>query len=174
MTIADRRDPECLICQIVAGDRPAEIVFESPTTIAFLDRFPVARGHTLVVPRQHASTLLQLDDGAAGALFGSVVEVVERLAESLRPAGFNVGWNHGAAAGQHVFHLHVHVLPRFRDGGSGVQAVGEGPPGVPLEETAGIIRGARALSGREWTRQLGSRLPGGETPLAIPPRRSSR
>ncbi|HZY03841.1 MAG TPA: HIT domain-containing protein, partial [Anaeromyxobacteraceae bacterium] len=111
MTTAEtRRHPECLFCQIVSGARPAEVVLESSGAIAFLDRFPVARGHTLVVPRQHASTLLQLDDGAAGALFGSVVEVVERLTESLHPAGFNVGWNHGAAAGQRVLHFHVHVL----------------------------------------------------------------
>jgi len=151
MTVPDRRDPDCLFCQIVAGARPAEIVLESASTIAFLDRFPVAPGHTLVLPRQHASTLLQLDDGAAGALFGSVVEVVERLTEALHPAGFNVGWNHGAAAGQHVFHLHVHVLPRFRDGGCGVQAVGEGPPGAPLEEIAGIIRGARARPPLNWS-----------------------
>ena len=150
MTVQDRRDPECLFCQIASGSRPAEIVYQSPATVAFLDRFPVARGHTLVVPRQHASTLLQLDDGAAGALFGSVVEVVERLSQSLHPAGFNVGWNHGAAAGQHVFHLHVHVLPRFSPGGSGVQAVGEGAPAAPLEEIAGIIRGGRLplLGGR--------------------------
>ncbi len=162
MAVQDR-DPACLFCQIVAGARPAEVVLETAATVAFLDRFPAARGHTLVVPRQHASTLLQLDEGAAGALFGSVVEVVERLTESLRPAGFNVGWNHGAAAGQHVFHLHVHVLPRFRDGGSGVQAVGEGPPQIPLEEIAEIIRCGGARPGRR--RRLAGRLP---DPEALP------
>jgi len=144
MTAERRQDPACIFCQIVAGARAAEIVFESATTVAFLDRFPVARGHTLVVPRQHAATLLELDRGAVGALFGSVSEVVESLAERLRPTGFNVGWNHGAAAGQHVFHLHVHILPRFHGGGSGVQAVGEGAPEGPLEEIAEIIRGGRA------------------------------
>jgi histidine triad (HIT) family protein len=141
----DPRDPECIFCQIIAGIRPAEIVFESPTTVAFLDRFPAARGHTLVVPRRHAPTLLDLDEGGVGALFGSVVEVVERLSGALHPAGFNVGWNHGEAAGQHVFHLHVHVLPRFRDGGPGVQAAGEGSPEGPLSEIAEVIRGGGAL-----------------------------
>lgn len=133
-------DPRCLFCQIIAGARPADVVYESATTLAFLDRFPTARGHTLVVPKQHASTLLELDDGAAGALFGSVVHVLERLSRALRPAGFNVGWNHGAAAGQHVFHLHVHILPRAGAGGSGVQALGDGAPGEPLAEIADLIR----------------------------------
>ncbi|HYQ80757.1 MAG TPA: HIT domain-containing protein [Anaeromyxobacteraceae bacterium] len=176
MTVQDRRDPECLFCQIVAGARRAEVVFETPATVAFLDRFPVARGHTLVVPRQHAATLLQLDDGAAGALFGSVVEVVEKLAESLHPAGFNVGWNHGAAAGQHVFHLHVHVLPRFSPGGSGVQAIGEGGAAtVSLGEIAAIIRGGGTLAGRR--RRPGERSPepeGAPVTSACGPRRDGR
>jgi histidine triad (HIT) family protein len=139
------QDHACVFCQIAAGRYPAEIVFESTTTVAFLDRFPSARGHTLVVPRRHAPTLLQLDDGAAGALFGSVVEVIDMLAETLRPAGFNVGWNHGAPAGQHVLHLCVHILPRFLGNGPGVQAVGEGAPEELPEEIARIIRGGRLL-----------------------------
>lgn len=151
-------DPQCLFCQIVAGARPAEVVFEDPTTIAFLDRYPAARGHTLVVPRQHAATVLELEEGAAAALFRSLVDVVDRLNESLQPAGFNVGWNHGGAAGQHVFHVHVHVLPRFQGGGSGVQALGEGASAGELAEIAEAIRRGRPPGG-----------PG--TPIAAPPAR---
>lgn len=140
MTAAPSTD--CLFCQIVAGHRPAEIVFESKSAVAFLDRFPVARGHTLVVPRRHAPTALELDEGATGGLFAAVVEVLDRLQSALHPLGFNVGWNHGAAAGQHVFHLHVHLMPRFERGGGGVQAVGEGVQGADLVQLAGLIRGA--------------------------------
>lgn len=132
--------PACIFCQIISRERPAEVVFESPSTIAFLDTFPAARGHTLVVPKLHAATLLDLDEGAAGALFGSLFEVVDLLRETLDPVGFNVGWNHGAAAGQHVFHLHVHVLPRFDGGGTGIQAVGEGAGGVDLHQVAERVR----------------------------------
>lgn len=142
------RAEDCIFCQIIAGAKAAEVVFQSPSTIAFLDRFPVAPGHTLVVPRQHAPTLLDLDEGAAGALFGSVVEVVSLLSSTLAPAGFNVGWNHGAAAGQHVFHLHVHVLPRFRAGGSGIQAVGEGVRGNDLARVAATVRAGAGGSTR--------------------------
>ncbi len=145
MTAAQPHDPACLFCQIAAGTRPAEVVYQSSSAVAFLDRFPTARGHTLVVPRQHAPSLLQLDEGAAGALFGSVVEVVERLDGALHPAGFNIGWNQGAVAGQTVFHLHVHVLPRFGGGGLGVQSIGEGPFPEPLEQIAETIRSVRRL-----------------------------
>jgi len=143
MTEAQPQDPTCLFCQIAGGIRPAEVVYQSSSAVAFLDRFPTARGHTLVVPRQHAPSLLQLDEGAAGALFGSVVEVLERLEGALHPAGFNIGWNQGAVAGQTIFHLHVHVMPRFGGGGAGVQAVGEGSPREPLEQIAEGIRRAR-------------------------------
>jgi len=136
--------PECIFCQIVAGARRAEVVYRSESSIAFLDRAPAAVGHTLVVPRRHASTLLDLDAGAAGALFGAVVEVVELLAATLGPTGFNVGWNHGAVAGQQVFHLHVHVLPRFRGGGAGIQALGEGTRETDLARVAAQVRAGRA------------------------------
>lgn len=140
-------NPACLFCQIIAGTREAEVVFESRTTIAFLDRVPVAPGHTLVVPKRHAATLLDLDEGSAGALFGSLVEVVETLQEALHPVGFNIGWNHGAAAGQHVFHLHVHVLPRLQGGGAGIQAVGEGAPAAALADVGSLIRAGRQRTG---------------------------
>jgi len=140
VTVVNQQTPECIFCQIISGTRRAEVVFESESTIAFLDRFPAARGHTLVVPKRHAPTLPALEEGAAGALFGAVLEVMDLLSATLKPVGFNVGWNHGSAAGQHVFHLHVHVLPRFRGGGSGVQALGEGVQESDLAGVASLMR----------------------------------
>jgi histidine triad (HIT) family protein len=130
----------CIFCDVVAGTAGAEIVHESPSAIAFLDKFPAARGHTMVVPRAHASTLLELDDGAVGDLFRTVKSVMRKVAGALQPAGMNVGWNHGKAAGQHVFHLHVHVLPRYAPGGRGVQLLGEGTEPVDLADVARRIR----------------------------------
>jgi histidine triad (HIT) family protein len=155
MTAVQPHDPACLFCQIAAGRRPAELVYQSDSAVAFLDRFPTARGHTLVVPRRHAPSLLQLDEGAAGALFGSVMEVLDRLQGALHPAGFNIGWNQGAVAGQTIFHLHVHVMPRFGGGGAGVQAVGEGSPREPLEAIAEAIRGAGHASPSRATGRSG-------------------
>ncbi len=133
---------DCIFCRIVQGAARAEVVWESPEAIAFLDRVPAARGHTMIVPRVHAPTLLDLDDAAVGALFLGVKAVTRKVVDALRPAGLNVGWNHGAAAGQHVPHLHVHVIPRFADGGRGIQLLGQGGDRGSLAEVAAAIRGA--------------------------------
>jgi histidine triad (HIT) family protein len=136
-------DPKCLFCRILARAVPAEVVYEDAGAVAFLDVHPAARGHVLVVPRAHAETLLDLEDAAVGELFRSVKEVQRRVAAALRPLAFNVGWNHGRAAGQHVPHLHVHVLPRYADGGRGIQLLGAGGDRAELAQVAAAIRGAR-------------------------------
>lgn len=133
---------DCTFCQIAAGTMPAEVVFEAPGALAFLDKFPSARGHTLVIPRAHAPTLLELDDEAVGDLFRAVKAVTRKVRDALGPIAFNIGWNHGRAAGQHVFHLHVHILPRYAEGGRGVQSVGAGGERGGLSELAAAIRSA--------------------------------
>ena len=133
---------ECIFCRIARGDQPAEVIHEAPGALAFLDSFPAARGHVLVVPRKHAPTLLELEDGAVGDLFLAVKAVQRKVQGALRPLGFHVGWNHGRAAGQHVHHLHVHVLPRYAEGGRGVQALGSGGDRQEMTALAAAIRAA--------------------------------
>lgn len=132
----------CLFCRIARGEVPAHLVHEGAETVAFLDTFPAARPHVLVVPRAHAPTLLELEDDALGELFRTVKLVQRKVASAFRPLGFNVGWNHGQAAGQHVHHLHVHVLPRYADGGRGIQSLGTGGDRGELAELAAAIRSA--------------------------------
>ena len=132
---------ECLFCGIVAGKVPAALVYEAPGAVAFLDRLPAARGHTLVVPRVHAANLLELPDDAIGDLFRAVKEVTRKIAGALHPIAFHVGWNHGEAAGQAVFHLHVHVIPRYTPG-RGIQSLGSGGRREDLAEVAATIRRA--------------------------------
>ncbi len=134
---------DCLFCRIANGAVPAEIVLQSAGAVAFLDRFPTARGHALVIPRAHAPTLVDLEDAAVGDLFLAVNATTRKISSALGPTAFNIGWNHGAAAGQHVFHLHVHVIPRYGEGGRGVQALGDGSgAGAALAEIAEAIRRA--------------------------------
>ena len=133
---------DCIFCNIAAGTLKVEVVFESPQAIAFLDKYPVARGHVVVIPKVHAATLNELADDAVGGLFLGVKAVMRKVTDALRPLGMNVGWNHGKDAGQHVFHLHVHLLPRFSPGGHGVQALGEGAGQVSFAELAETIRKA--------------------------------
>lgn len=132
---------ECLFCGIAAGKVPAALVHESPGGVAFLDRLPAARGHTLVVPRIHAANLLELPDEAVGDLFRTVKEVTRKIDRALHPIAFHIGWNHGQAAGQAVFHLHVHILPRYAQG-RGIQSLGSGGDRSELAEIAAALRGA--------------------------------
>ncbi|HET8540970.1 MAG TPA: HIT family protein [Anaeromyxobacter sp.] len=133
---------DCIFCRIAAGTLKAEIVHETPDAIAFLDKYPAARGHVVVIPRAHASSLPELEDAAVGGLFRAVKDVMRKVTAALAPAGMNVGWNHGRAAGQVVFHLHVHVLPRSGEGGRGVQVMGEGTGKVSLAELGEALRNA--------------------------------
>jgi histidine triad (HIT) family protein len=132
---------EDLFCRIIAGEVPAERVYESKGALAFLDVNPVAPGHTLVIPKKHATTLIDLDDESIGELFRAVKAVMMKINKALQPSGFHVGWNHGAVAGQHVFHLHVHILPR-QTKGYGIQALGEGGDKAKVAEIAAAIRAA--------------------------------
>lgn len=132
---------DCIFCDIAAGRLKAEVVHESAEAVAFLDKYPAARGHVVVIPRAHAATLTELPDEAVGSLFLAVKTVMRKVSDALAPLAMHAGWNHGKDAGQHVFHIHVHVLPRFHPG-RGVQMVGEGTGRVSLAELGEQIRKA--------------------------------
>jgi histidine triad (HIT) family protein len=131
---------DCLFCRIIAKDAAADVVYEDSGAVAFMDAHPTARGHVLVVPRLHAPTLLELDDAAIGDLFRAVKAVQTKVRGSLQPRGFNVGWNHGRAAGQFVSHLHVHIIPRYGLLGRGVQMLGDGADRKEIGKVAAAIR----------------------------------
>jgi diadenosine tetraphosphate (Ap4A) HIT family hydrolase len=92
--------------------RRTRIWIETELALAIPDAFPVAEGHTLVVPRKHVSTIYELTIPEQAALWELVGEVRARLLAGLKPDGFNIGFNDGLAAGQTVAHAHVHVIPR--------------------------------------------------------------
>jgi diadenosine tetraphosphate (Ap4A) HIT family hydrolase len=98
----------CPFCAL--GDTP--LVHESPLVVAFRDRFPVTEGHTLIVPRRHVETYFDATSEEQAEIWLAVLAVRRELDAALAPDGYNVGFNAGAAAGQTVMHLHVHVIPR--------------------------------------------------------------
>ena len=109
--------PDCIFCRIVAGHLPAARLLETPEVLAFLDIAPVNYGHTLVIPKAHYQTMLDLPD----ELWLEMGRVSRRVAQALRTTlyaqGFNICMNNFEAAGQVVFHAHIHVVPRyFSDG----------------------------------------------------------
>jgi histidine triad (HIT) family protein len=104
---------DCIFCKIVAGEIPSTRVYEDDHTVAFMDVNPGARGHLLVVPREHSEGLLAIGDEDLAAVTRTVRTMAERVVERLGADGVNVIQNNGAAAWQTVFHYHVHVLPRY-------------------------------------------------------------
>lgn len=106
-------DYECPFCAIVAGEGPASVVHEGEETLAFMDLNPATEGHALVIPRDHASGLAGLDPSIGGRLFEVGMRVAGAARETLSPDGINFFLADGEAAGQEVFHVHLHVVPRY-------------------------------------------------------------
>ncbi|HTO69578.1 MAG TPA: histidine triad nucleotide-binding protein [Myxococcota bacterium] len=111
------KDPSCLFCRIAARELPAKLVFESERAVAFEDREPQAPTHVLVVPREHVPSTLEVTP-ESHALVGELVEIAAQLARERGFAddGYRLVFNTNRAAGQTVFHLHLHLLGGRRFG----------------------------------------------------------
>ncbi len=105
--------PDCLFCQIVAGQIPAQIVAEDELTVSFMDINPATRGHALVVPRRHTTNLLEVEPEQLAATVLAAQRLAGRISERLGADGVNLLNSCGSAAWQTVFHLHIHVIPRY-------------------------------------------------------------
>lgn len=132
---------DCVFCKIVSHAIPAQIVHEDQNTVAFLDIAPRSAGHTVVISKTHAPTLLELPESQIAPLFLTVKRLTGILQNTLHCDGFTIGINHGEEAGQTVNHLHIHIMPRFKgDGGSNMHGVVNKPPIEPLAVIAEKIR----------------------------------
>ena len=104
---------DCLFCGIIAGEIPSEKVYEDDATYAFLDIHPVNRGHALVIPKTHATNIYDIPRED----FCTLMETVRHLAPVVKGAvnadGINLAMNNDSAAGQLIFHAHIHIIPRF-------------------------------------------------------------
>ncbi|NIS81864.1 MAG: HIT domain-containing protein [Anaerolineales bacterium] len=139
-------EPSCIFCRIIAGEADASLVYQDDQVIAFMDIQPITPGHLLIVPKRHAAHLAELDDETGGRMFA----VARRLARALRASrlrceGINLFLADGVAAGQTVFHSHLHVIARYPGDGFGFRF----PPGYSrgstreaLEQNAEEIRAA--------------------------------
>ncbi|MGH2346464.1 MAG: HIT family protein [Chloroflexota bacterium] len=135
-------DP-CIFCEIIAGDRPASVVYEDAAVIAFLDTAPITAGHVLVIPRQHVAGLGAMDETTGMQLFRIASRLGTALRRSsLRCEGVNLFLADGAAAGQDVFHVHLHVFPRFVGDLFRIEADRSVRP--PRAELVGIARRIRS------------------------------
>jgi diadenosine tetraphosphate (Ap4A) HIT family hydrolase len=136
---------DCVFCEIVAGTAPASVAYQDEKAVAFLDIRPLTPGHLLIVPRRHAAHLADLEPADGAHLFG----VGQRLAAALRTSGLrcegvNFFLADGVPAGQEVFHVHLHVLPRFRGDGFRLRATVGTPSRPDLDRQAAAVSAALA------------------------------
>jgi histidine triad (HIT) family protein len=141
--VSHERDA-CVFCEVVAGREPASVVYRDEVVCGFMDIQPVNPGHLLVIPLVHAPYLSDLDTSEVARMFG----VAQRLATALRRSGvrcegINFFLADGVAAGQEIFHAHLHVFPRFEGDGIGLRHPPEYhslPARASLERIANAIR----------------------------------
>jgi histidine triad (HIT) family protein len=136
----------CIFCNIIEGKADASFIHKDDDVVAFMDIRPVSKGHLLVVPIQHGSSPEDLPEEIVTKTFETALRIARGVKTSeLAPAGINLFLADGKAAGQEVFHLHVHVIPRYGDDGFHISADAwaEAPPDrAELGDTASIIQRA--------------------------------
>ena len=131
---------DCVFCKIVAKQIPATVVHEDQHTVAFMDLGQVNPGHVLVAAKPHVENLYGLDDVNAAAVFRTVARVARAIRDAFAPQGLSVYQANGRAAGQTVFHFHVHLVPRHEGDGMALTWPVKNPPRKNLEDYATKIR----------------------------------
>jgi histidine triad (HIT) family protein len=130
----------CVFCRIVAREIPATVVHEDEHTLAFMDLGQVNPGHVLVAVKAHAENLYALNDGQASAVLRTSARVARAIRDAFGPEGLSVYQANGKAAGQTVFHYHLHLVPRYEGDGMALTWPVKNPPRERLEEAAAKIR----------------------------------
>jgi histidine triad (HIT) family protein len=118
---------DCIFCKITSKKADAVIVYEDANSLAFLDIHPLNPGHTLVIPKKHYPSMVEMPPEEVGRIFVSVAKVMRGVKKASNADGINIGQSNGRAASQEVFHMHVHVIPRY---------IHELPEGFPERKTA--------------------------------------
>ena len=131
---------DCVFCKIVARQIPATVVHEDEHTLAFMDLGQVNPGHVLVAVKAHVENLFSLQPGQASAVSHAMVRVGRGIQQAFSPDGLSVYQANGKAAGQTVFHYHVHLVPRYEGDGMALTWPVKNPPREKLEGYAAKIK----------------------------------
>lgn len=117
---------DCIFCKIINREIPASIIYESDEVLAFLDIHPTTKGHALVIPKQHSADFATSKPEVAGALAQATQQVATAVMTATGSQGFNININNGVVAGQVIFHVHWHIIPRYEGDGLRLWAEGYG------------------------------------------------
>ena len=106
---------DCIFCKLANGDIPVNALYEDDVLKVIFDAGPATRGHVLIIPKNHFDNIYDLDDATAAHVAQTAVQIAKAMNKALGYEGLNVVQNNGLAAGQTVFHYHVHMIPRYKN-----------------------------------------------------------
>jgi histidine triad (HIT) family protein len=113
------QDPNCIFCKIIAGEIPAKVIMQNEKAMALLDAFPIAAGHTLVIPKSHYVKVQQMSEQDAMAVFEVVWKIADAVETGSQVNATTIAIHNGSEAGQEVPHVHAHIVPRKKGDGAG-------------------------------------------------------
>lgn len=114
------KDCNCIFCKIANGEIPSTTLYEDEDFRVILDMGPATRGHALLLPKEHYADLFELDEALASKALVTAKKVSKKMKSTLGADGFNLVQNNGEAAGQTVFHFHMHLIPRYENDHAGI------------------------------------------------------
>lgn len=114
------KDDNCIFCKLANGEIPTATLYEDDDFRVILDAGPAAKGHALILPKEHYANLYELDDEVVAKVLPLAKKMITKLTDILGCDGYNLVQNNGEAAGQTVFHFHLHMIPRYKDDGVGL------------------------------------------------------
>lgn len=131
---------DCIFCKIIAGEIPCHKVYEDEHVLAFLDIYPHAKGHTVVVPKKHFENMSEFNSIDWANFSLGLYSAMQRVQEILKPEGYNVGANDRPVAGQVVPHVHWHIFPRWEgDGGGSMHSIIKREEKIDVAEIAKLF-----------------------------------
>ena len=130
----------CIFCKTASGEIPSYTIYEDDDFKAFMDISPASKGHTILIPKQHADNIFDLDETVASKLLPVAARIAKALKSELKCEGLNLLQNNGEAAGQTVFHFHMHIIPRYEVDKVVVKWVEDKYEGEPLDQLSDKIK----------------------------------
>ncbi len=129
------QDPNCIFCKIIAGEIPTRVIMQNEKAMALLDAFPLATGHTLVIPKSHYVKIQQMSQQDSVAVFELVWQLTDAVETASEVDASTIAIHNGEDAGQEVPHVHVHIVPRKpNDGAGAIHSMFENKPKLSPEE----------------------------------------
>ena len=134
--MSDMKDDNCIFCKLANGEIPSKTLFEDDEFRVILDLGPAAKGHALILPKDHYANLYELPEETTSKVMLLAKKMAVQMTDKLKCDGFNLVQNNGEVAGQTVFHFHMHLIPRYKNDN---QTIGW-KPGEPSQEELEEIR----------------------------------